>query len=195
MSAAPLPVTATLPWDDGRGTAAMYLFIASEALLFVTLFFAYFYMGRDQPRWPPEPPKLTFALPMLAVLLLSSVVLHWGEKGLRTARRRVKPALAATIALGILFLVLQGLEYRDHLQTLRPTTNSYGSVFYTITSLHGLHLLAGLLMLGWVALLPRLEPSERPPYRPLHNASLYWHFVDTVWVLIVALLYVLPRLR
>lgn len=182
--------------DDRRGTGGMLLLILSEALLFVVLFFSYYYLGRRAPRWPlDEPPKLPLALTMLAILLISSAVLHWGERGLKQGRRgRARLAVLGTLLLGIVFLVLQTIEYRDHLKTLRPTTDAYGSIFYTLTSFHAAHLVFGLLALGYVLLLPRLEPLERPPHRPLHNAALYWHFVDCVWIFIVALLYVAPNL-
>jgi len=183
-----------LGWDDRRGTGGMLLFITTEAFLFVTLFFAYFYLAHAAPHWPPKPPKLTLALIMLGVLLTSSAVLYVGERRVRAgAQGSARLAVGGTIALGLGFLVLQGFEYRKRLKELRPTTDAYGSIFYTLTSIHGLHVTLGLLMLGWVLLLPRLEPMHRPPHRPLHNAALYWHFVDVVWVLIVAVLYLLPR--
>jgi heme/copper-type cytochrome/quinol oxidase subunit 3 len=77
---------------------------------------------------------------------------------------------------------------------LKPTTDAYGSIFYTITSLHGAHVALGLLMLLYVLVLPQIGPGQKPPHRSLHNASLYWHFVDAVWLFIVALLYVAPNL-
>lgn len=186
-----------LGWDERRGTGGMVLLIVSEALLFVVLFFAYYYLGAGAPRWPlDEPPKLPLALTMLAVLLASSAVLHWGERGLRHGRRgRARGAVLAAILLGADFLVLQALEYRDHLKSLLPTSDAYGSIFYTITSFHAAHLVFGVLALVFVLLLPRLEPLERPPHRPLHNAALYWHFVDFVWIFIVGLLYVAPHLK
>ncbi|MBW3671692.1 MAG: cytochrome c oxidase subunit 3 [Acidobacteria bacterium] len=104
-------------------------------------------------------------------------------------------AALITLILGIVFIALQVLEYRNHLQHLKPTSNAYGSIFYTITSFHAAHLILGMIMLGYVLILPRLEPAQRPPHRPYHNAALYWHFVDVVWILIVALLYVTPNLR
>jgi heme/copper-type cytochrome/quinol oxidase subunit 3 len=182
--------------DDRRGTGGMLLFIATEAMLFVLLFFSYFYMAGGHWIWPQEePPKLKFVIPLLIILLLSSGVLHWGETRVQQgAYGRARVGLAATIVLGLVFVALQVLEYRDHLKTLTPQTNAYGSIFYTITGFHALHLLLGLLMLIYVLILPRLEPVERPPHRPLHNAALYWHFVDGVWVFIVGLLYVLPNL-
>jgi heme/copper-type cytochrome/quinol oxidase subunit 3 len=182
-----------LPWDERRGSLAMGLFILTEALLFVVLFFAYFYLGHYVADWPPDPPKLTLALIMLAVLLTSSAILYLGERALAGDRSgAARLAVGGTILLGIAFLALQAVEYADRLQTLRPTDSAYGSIFYTITSIHALHLGLGLCMLGYVLLLPELRPT-RPPYRPLHNAALYWHFVDAVWVVIIAVLYLLPR--
>jgi heme/copper-type cytochrome/quinol oxidase subunit 3 len=162
----------------------------------VLLFFSYVYLAQGHWVWPhEEPPTLKFAIPLLIILVLSSGVLHWGERRVKNGERvRGRVALGGTIALGITFAVLQGLEYRDHLKRLTPQTNTYGSIFYTITSFHALHVLLGLLMLLYVLILPQFEPLDRPPHRPLHNAALYWHFVDVVWVFIVGLLYVLPNL-
>ncbi len=183
--------------DASRGTWAMSLFIVTEAMLFLMLFFTYYYLGHSAPKWPPEPPKLRLALIMLALLLSSSVVLTFGERAARVhAFGRARALVALTIAIGILFLGFQFLEYADHLTRLRPSTNAYGSIFYTLTSLHGAHVVLGLLMLGYVLLLPpqHLGAAEKPPHHALKNAALYWHFVDVVWIVIVALLYVAPNL-
>jgi heme/copper-type cytochrome/quinol oxidase subunit 3 len=182
--------------DDRLGTRGMLLFIATEAMLFVLLFFSYYYLAHGNWVWSQEkPPKLLFAIPLLLILLTSSGVLHWGETQVRQhAYGRGRIALAVTIALGLVFLVLQGFEYRDHLKTLTPATDAYGSIFYAITTTHALHVVVGLCMLSYVLLLPQLEPTDRPPHRPLHNATLYWHFVDVVWVVVVSVLYILPNL-
>ena len=186
-----------LPWDEKRGTGGMYFFILTEAMLFVALFFSYFYLGRNAPQWPLDaPPKLLLATIMLAVLLSSSAVLLWAERLAKRGRAgAARAATLGTIALGIGFIVLQGFEYRNHLRELLPTQDSYGSIFYTITTIHGAHVVLGLLMLLYAVALPRLEPAGKPPHRPLHNAALYWHFVDVVWVLIVGILYYLPHLE
>jgi heme/copper-type cytochrome/quinol oxidase subunit 3 len=73
--------------DDRRGTWGMLLFILTEAALFLMFFFTYYYLGHvSRGPWPPEPPKLMFALVMLAVLVSSSVVLHLGERACSSAR-------------------------------------------------------------------------------------------------------------
>jgi cytochrome c oxidase subunit III len=182
--------------DDRRGTWGMLLFILTEAALFLMFFFTYYYLGHvSRGPWPPEPPKLMFALVMLAVLVSSSVVLHLGERAEKEDRTgAARLFVGATVLMGIGFLVLQTLEYRNHLKTLTPMTDAYGSIFYTITSFHAAHLMLGLCMLLYVLALPQIGPGHKPPHRALHNASLYWHFVDLVWVLIVALLYVAPNI-
>jgi heme/copper-type cytochrome/quinol oxidase subunit 3 len=185
----------SLPVDDRRGTSGMVLFIVTEAMLFLMFFFAYYYLGRDEPRWPTaEPPKLHYVLPMLVILLASSVVLFKGERVLKQGRRQTaRMAVAATIGLGLVFLVMSYFDYREHLRSVTPTSDAYGSIFYTITSFHLAHLVLGLLMLIYVLTLPSLEPVGKSPHRPLRTAGLYWHFVDVVWVFIVALLYVAPN--
>jgi cytochrome c oxidase subunit III len=182
--------------DDKRGTWGMGLLITTEACLFAAMFFAYYWLDKTSAEWRTEiPPKLHYAIPMLVVLLSSSVVLHWGEQQVKKRRFMAgRLALTATIILGFGFLVLSYFDYAEHLQDLTPRTDSYGSIFYTIISLHVAHVILGLLMMTWLLLLPRWEPNLYAPHRPYHNVSMYWHFVDTVWVFIVALFFVAPNI-
>lgn len=182
--------------DTSRGTWAMSLFIVTEAMLFLMLFFTYYYLGHAAPKWPPEPPKLRLALIMLALLVSSSIVLYFAERAARVhAFGRARLLVIATVAIGIVFLGIQAMEYADHLTHLRPSTNAYGSIFYTITSVHAAHVILGLLMLTYVLVLPveHMGAAHKPPHHGLKNAALYWHFVDAVWIVIVALLYVAPN--
>lgn len=183
--------------DDQRGTAGMMLFIATEAFLFLLLFFSYFFLSKSGPRWlAEEPPKLLLAFVMLGILLASSGVMVWGERQVKAGNHaRGRLALIITLVLGALFLIIQAEEYRDHLQTLTPRTNVYGSIFYTITSFHAAHVIVGLLILTYVLILPRIALAHEPPHRPFRAASMYWHFVDLIWIFVVGLLYVLPNVR
>jgi len=183
--------------DQARGKQAIRLFIGSEIFLFIMLFFAYFFLSNGDWRWTQyDPPKLTLAIVMLVVLLASSVVLRWGEKRVDEGRFALgRAALGVTILLGIGFLVISAFEYHEHLKHLTPQMNAYGSTFYTITTFHVAHVILGLLMLGYVLILPQIGRTDRPPHRAYSDAALYWHFVDVVWVFVVALLYVLPNLR
>ena len=188
----PAPRLDQLPEDEHRGTLGMALGIVTEALLFVCLFFSYYYIGHRHPHWPAHPPEIGLALILLAILLASSATLHAAEKQLKKgAHGAARLALVITILLGVAFAVIQVKEYRNHLLTLQPRTDAYGSLFYVITTFHALHVAAGLLMLIFVACLPTLKPAKSPK-RPLHNASMYWHFVDVVWLFVVVLLYLVP---
>ncbi|HVZ72114.1 MAG TPA: cytochrome c oxidase subunit 3 [Polyangia bacterium] len=201
MSAAPVevgrttePRLDTLPPEESRGTWGMSFAILTETLLFVSLFFAYFYVRSLREDWLSQPPPhIRLALVLLAVLLVSSGTLELAKHALARSRAFLARFwLALTVALGGAFVVVQAMEYRRRLRDIRPTTNVYGSLFYAVTTFHALHVVVGLAMLVFVLFLPRLRPA-RGPRRPLENAALYWHFVDAVWVVVVALLYVLPQ--
>ncbi len=184
----------TSPLPDDRhpiGQWAMSLTIATEAALFAGLFFTWFYLKHHSAIWPVHtPPELLMPGINTVILLASSAVLHWGHRGGAQPRRGV---ITLTMLLGLVFLALQVREY-GRLSFL-PTTDAYGSSFYTITGIHGAHVLVGLLLLGYLVLTtgrtPRRAVTDR---RWLSNVSLYWHFVDVIWLLVFGVLYVLPHL-
>jgi cytochrome c oxidase subunit III len=184
----------SLPIDDQRGIQGMFCVILTEMSLFVCLFSAYFYLGIDKNRWAADqPPKLMYALVMLVVLLSSSAVLVWGERQISRERYgAARIALILTVGIGLVFMVLQALEYKDHWKTLTPYSDSYGSIFYALTTFHAAHVIVGLMLLSYVAFLPRYGPLAAP-FRPYKVVSLYWHFVDIVWIFIVLILYLIPH--
>src|SRR5262249_12041573 len=116
------------------------------------------------------------------------------ESAFRRGRRvTYRVGVVATVILGAAFLVLQVTEYRDKLSRLHPSDNSYASLFYTITGLHGTHVAFGLLLLLW-ALAREMSGTAPPPHSvAISNASLYWHFVDGVWLVILTSLYLSPH--
>ena len=184
-----------LPLDRGRGTFAMYALIATEAALFITLFCSYFFIGNNKNRWLiDQPPKFAIALGLAAILISSSLILMWGERLVEQGRYvAARIALLITILFGLGFLVLQGVEYLLHWKSLTPYSDSYGSMFYTITTFHAAHVIMGLLMLSYVLFLPRYGPTDESPYKPYRVAALYWHFVDIVWIFIILILYLIPN--
>jgi heme/copper-type cytochrome/quinol oxidase subunit 3 len=186
-----------LPIDQHRGMWAMWCVIATEGMLFICMFGAYYFLGTNKDRWATElPPKLLYAVILLFILLASSFVLEWGkkqvEKGSFTAGRF---ALWITVLMGLGFLGMQAFEYYDHWKMLAPYSNSYGSVFYAITSLHAAHVIFGMMMLCYVGVLPRYRDTARTPHRAYQAVALYWHFVDFVWIWIVILLYLIPTIQ
>lgn len=184
----------SLPIDDRRGIQGMSCVILTEMSLFICLFSAYFYLGINQDRWASDqPPKIMYALIMLVVLLSSSIVLEWGERQISRQRNgAARIALIVTIGIGLVFMILQCFEYADHWKTLTPYSDSYGSIFYAITTFHAAHVVIGLMLLSYVAILPRYGLLAAP-FRPYKVVSLYWHFVDVVWIFIVLILYLIPH--
>jgi cytochrome c oxidase subunit 3 len=191
------PDTREWPIELNRGTYAVWTVIVTEAALFVCFFASYYFLGNDKDRWAIDtPPKLTLALIMLAVLVSSSFVMMFGERMVKQQRFVLaRISVFVTVAMGVGFLVIQAFEYKDHWKTLTPFSDSYGSIFYTIVSFHAAHVLVGILMLCYLGILPTYGPSKFPPHRPFHVVTLYWHFVDAIWIFVVLLLYVIPHFQ
>lgn len=191
------PHTGIWPVEINRGVYAVYTVILTEGTLFVCMFASYDFLGTNKHRWAVDtPPKLPLAFVMLAILVSSSLVVMWGERMVKQARYGLaRGAVVATVLMGFLFLAVQAFEYVNHWKTLTPRTDSYGSIFYTITTFHAAHVVMGILMLCYLAFLPTYAPSKYPPYRPYRVVALYWHFVDIIWFFVVLLLYVIPHFQ
>lgn len=186
----------TLPLDDRRGIYAMWCVIATEASLFFCLYGAYFYLGNRKERWAvDQPPKLHYAWMMLVVLLASGFLLRWGQAQIKGARFGIsRLALLGTIILGLGFLVLQCFAYIEHLQTLTPCSDSYGSIFYAISAFHVAHVVIGLLILAYSLFLPHYGATIRTPHRPYETAALYWYFVICLYISVFVIMYIIPNL-
>jgi cytochrome c oxidase subunit 3 len=187
---------AHLPLDRTRGHFAVWLTILTEGFLFVSFFFSYGYLSNNKIRWEWDvPPRLHYAIPMLIILVCSSFVMVWGERQVKRQNYLGgRLALVITIVMGLGFLFLSAMDYKEHWLHLTPTTDSYGSIFYATVSLHGAHVIVGLLILGYLLVMPRYSPSAHLPHRPYRVGAMYWHFVDVVWIFVVGILYVWPNL-
>ena len=177
------------------GWWGMCAVVATEGAFFAYLLFSYFYLGSQSANpWPTSDPALGLPIINTGILLASSVFVLWADTGIRRgATTRLRVGLAVAIALGAIFLVLQGVEYSR--EPLSPTHDAYGSLFFTITGFHGAHVLVGLVMLT-VALVRAVRGHFDAAHREaVTNVALYWHFVDVVWLFVFASLYVTPHLR
>jgi cytochrome c oxidase subunit 3 len=190
---AQLPVGPT----GGRGVGwnGLAALIATEAALFAYLLFAYFYMGASAPSgWLLEPhPKLNLALPNTIILLLSSVAMWWGERGVKRNRRGA--ALAGTgiaLLLGTLFALVQTWEWKA--KTYGLGTSSYASLYFVTTGFHMAHVIVGLVIMAllflWIAR-GYFSPVRRIA---VANGTYYWHFVDAIWLFVFVTYYVTPYL-
>jgi heme/copper-type cytochrome/quinol oxidase subunit 3 len=174
----------------------MLLFIASEATFFVFLIVAYLYFRGSVTGSDSGPTAATSLDPMktglFSVALIGSSVTLWlaGRSLARARHTMVRVWLLVTVVLGGAFLVGQGMEYArllsDHVTISR---NLFGATFFTLTGFHGLHVLLGLIMLS--VLLGHAVAGSLTGTRSaaVEAVSLYWHFVDAVWLVIFSIVY------
>jgi cytochrome c oxidase subunit I+III len=176
------------------GWWGMVAVVATEGAFFAYLLFSYFYLASVSTNpWPTDVPRIPLPLVNTGILLASSLFVWWGERGIIQDRRtRLRIGYGIAIALGVTFLVLQGVEYsREHLS---PTHDAYGSLFYTITGFHGAHVFVGLIMLTVVLVRAFRKEFSGPRLVAVSNVAIYWHFVDAVWLAVFTSLYVTPHL-
>jgi len=177
------------------------LFLVSEAAFFALLILAFIYYHRNFFLASGGPPNGGKVLdPVLtgvytACLLASSATIWWAGRALKRGNRRMtRLALLATVLLGAVFLVGQGREYAHLIdENVTISRNLFGSTFFTLTGFHGFHVLMGLVA---IAILFGLASGGW--FRGSHSVaieavSLYWHFVDVVWIVIFATVYLWAR--
>jgi cytochrome c oxidase subunit I+III len=177
----------------------MLLLVCTEATLFAVLLTSYFYLrSRSTGAWPPdgiEDPKLLLPLIMSALLVSSDIPMVIADRRIRRGDRTgLEIGAAITFVMGTGFLILQFVEYSDDIEKFHPQTDAYGSLFYTINTVHALHVLAGLLLIGWVFLRSREKEITRRNSIAVQVTSLYWHFVHVAWLVILFALYVSPHI-
>ena len=179
-----------------NGWWGVIMLIVTEGALFVYLLFAYYYAAVQHGReWLPEDiPNFKLSLPDTIVLLASSVVVWRGEHLLKQGRSSGVAAvhLGVGALMGVVFIGIQGLEWAS--KKFTPSTSSYGSLYFTITGFHMMHVAAGVLILATLALWCALGYFNRIRSAPVSIGAIYWHFVDAVWLVLFFTFYITPRL-
>jgi cytochrome c oxidase subunit 3 len=212
MTAQPSAITPHAGGAEAHGHArrgisnpilGMILFIASEVMFFAGLFAAYFNVRLTAAHWPPlvneqeaeafnlhTTEHLVVAGTLTAILVLSSVTMQLGVWAIRRGDRRAfLRATAVTLVLGVVFLVGQVWDYTQ--LEFGITDTAFGSTFYTLTGFHGAHVLGGAVMLSVVLYRGLAGQFSARHHDAVEATSLYWHFVDVVWIALFSTLYLL----
>ncbi len=206
-------------WDaDAHGNSSlrwgMLLFLCTEVATFGALFVYYFRVRLFS--WPPADFEVaaeplvsgtvtlgSIQIPIVSeivlvntlILVISSVTLHWGHVQLRkNNRRNFIVGLGATLFLGVIFLIGQSYEYYEFIIhegfTLAAAEQAlYASAFYGLTGLHGLHVTLGAVLIGILFVRALLGQYSAERHTSVSTVSMYWHFVDVVWIFLVVVLY------
>ena len=173
---------------------ATVILIMTEVMFFAALISAYMIIRSGSEEWPPwgQPRLPVFATALNSLALLASAFcLHRSVKVFSSQAPRSKQLLALTIALGTVFVSVQGYEWVQLISFgLTITSSTYGGVFYLIIGAHGLHVIGGLLAL--LACLRRLNStSQQLTIDNLRAAQIFWYFVVGVWPVLYTLVYLL----
>jgi cytochrome c oxidase subunit 3 len=174
------------------------LFLISDVVLFSAFIFAYLYLRNSVPNWPPinedhvQLPRfdVAFAAINSCVLFGSGATMHFAMESWKHLNKAAFNLwMIATIALGIAFLGGQAYEY--HSVQLTWSGSTMGATFFTLTGMHGFHVFVGviyLMVLFWQANKGVYTGSK---YFGLTAGTLYWHFVDVIWVALFYLFYLM----
>jgi len=169
--------------------------IVTEGSLFGYLLFTYFYLAsQSEQHWPPDGlPELLIPGANTVILLASSVFVWVSERCIRRSMLLSSLAsMALAHILGVCFVAIQFNEWSK--TTYDMTSNLYGSLYFTITGFHMLHVIVGLIILMALLLWIALGYFDHRRYAAVTIGGLYWHFVDVVWLFVFTTLYLTPYL-
>ena len=188
---------------DARGgisnpVLGMILFITSEVMFFAGLFAAYFNARASSAKWPPKEFSETLnpvGLILIATIILvsSSFTCQWAVNAIRRNDRKMFVRnIGVTFVLGVVFLLMQGFDYTVlYGEGLTMTAGPFGTTYFTLTGFHGAHVFGGVIMLAVVLYRGTAGQFSARHHDLVEAVSLYWHFVDVVWIVLFSVLYLL----
>jgi cytochrome c oxidase subunit 3 len=192
-----IPYTVEPRPDTGlaNGKLGIWLFLASEVMLFGALFSTYILLRVGAIEWPHGELSVKLGAINTVILICSSVtmVVAWAKLKMNDfAKGRLY--ILITVVLASVFLVNKYFEYSEHLSKGEgPWHSTFFAIYYTLTGLHGLHIIGGIVVMLYLAG-PGAGMWKRNPEQfanRVEYTGLYWHFVDLVWIFLFPVLYLL----
>ncbi len=182
-----------------NGKLGIWLFLASEVMLFGGLFSAYIFLRTGVDNWPAGTEYLDVRLATINTLFLISssvtMVMSWASLKLNDFKK-FKFYSGTTLLFAFGFLVIKYFEYSakfSHVPPYLPSTNNFLGIYFTMTGLHVLHVIGGIVVIGYY-FGPGSKMWKADPERftnRIEIVGLYWHFVDLVWIFLFPVLYLL----
>jgi cytochrome c oxidase subunit 3 len=198
MSTLPVAILAIeTPWTlPSRGRVGMFSLICAESAVFTIFVVAYIYYLGKSLTGPTPQQVLHVPIFNTICLLSSSLTIHLALSALRQRKSRAFNLFwFVTLSLGAIFLVGTGREW-FHLiydEGLTISTNLFGTTYYSLVGLHAFHVTAGLVGLGVVMILALAGRVQQEHAKHVDVLSLYWHFVDVVWVVVFTMVYIVGK--
>jgi heme/copper-type cytochrome/quinol oxidase subunit 3 len=192
-----IPYTVEERPDTGlaNGKLGIWLFLASEVMLFGALFSAYIILRTGSVEWPHGELNVWLGAINTLILISSSVtmVLAWASLKLKDFGKH-RLYLIVTMVLATVFLINKYFEYADHFARGEgPWHSTFLAIYFTLTGLHGLHIIGGIIVMAFFAG-PGARMWKSNPEQftnRIEYTGLYWHFVDLVWIFLFPILYLL----
>ena len=192
-----IPYTVQARPDSGlaNGKLGIWLFLASEVMLFGALFSTYILLRVGATEWPHHELNVPLGAINTVILISSSVtmVMAWASLKMHNWGRH-RLYLALTFLLALVFLVNKYFEYSEHLAKGEgPWHSTFLAIYFTLTGLHGLHIIGGMVVMAYL-LGPGAKMYKSHPDQytgRIEYTGLYWHFVDLVWIFLFPVLYLL----
>jgi cytochrome c oxidase subunit III len=192
-----IPYTVEERPDTGltNGKLGIWLFLASEVMLFGALFSSYIILRTGAPEWPHGELNVWLGMANTFILIGSSVtmVMAWAYLKLGDFGKH-RLMLALTFGLSAFFLVNKYFEYATHWSKGEfPSHSTFLAIYFTLTGLHGIHILGGMVVMAYF-LGPGAKLWKKNPEQftnRIEYTGLYWHFVDLVWIFLFPVLYLL----
>jgi len=191
-----VPIFADEKWRlPSRGRVGMFSLIIGESAIFSIFVVAYiYYIGRSA--YGPTPQILSIPIFNTICLLSSSLTIWMAERAVEHGRIRTFAGWwALTILLGSIFLAGTAQEWTRLIfhEGLTIRTNLFGTTFYSLVGLHATHVVVGLIGLSLVMVFTFMGRVEQRHAERIQVLSLYWHFVDAVWVVVFTVVYIVGR--
>ncbi|HEX8254654.1 MAG TPA: cytochrome c oxidase subunit 3 [Thermoanaerobaculia bacterium] len=194
-----IPYTVHARPDTGvyNGKLGIWLFLASEVMLFGALFSTLVLLRTGAPVWPHGWQILNIPLATLNTFVLIgssvTVILAWANLRLGELKK-AKIFLAITLLCGFGFMIIKSIEYATKFSHHQyPSTNNFFATYFVLTGLHGLHVLGGMVVFAYLLMTAdKWYATKRDQFtNRVEVTGLYWHFVDLVWIFLFPILYLL----
>jgi len=192
-----IPYTVEERPDSGltNGKLGIWLFLASEVMLFGALFSTYIILRMGAPEWPHGELNVPLGTINTIILIGSSMtmVMAWASLKMHDWKKH-RLYLIGTVALAVVFLINKYFEYAAHFAGGElPSKSTFLAIYFTLTGLHAIHILGGITVMGYF-LGPGAKLYKKNPEQftnRIEYTGLYWHFVDLVWIFLFPVLYLL----